>query len=61
MYKYSLMGKQTFEVSSKKKLEVEVEKSWKGVREVAMTIQRKWFHEEVYSRQAEEDLVLKKF
>jgi hypothetical protein len=48
-------------VSSKRKLEVEVEKSWKGVREVAMTIQRKWFHEEVYSRQAEQDLVFKKF
>jgi hypothetical protein len=42
------MGKQTFEVSSKRKLEVEVEKLWKGVREVTTTIQRKCFHEEVY-------------
>jgi len=48
-------------VRSKKKLEVKVEKSWKGVREVAMTIQRKCFYEEVYSRQVEEYLVLKNF
>jgi hypothetical protein len=32
---------------------MEVEKSWKGAREVVATIQGRCFYEEVYSRQEE--------
>jgi hypothetical protein len=35
------------------KFEVEVEKSWKGAREVVATIQGRCFYEDVYSRQEE--------